>query len=274
MTHSDSGVCSAVALLAQYFGPDPELLIRLYRKSTIMLHETTRVAGLRRRRTRAANGGATSGISDHSTLADLLQGLGGVSASRVRLRPFPGTATERDVIAIHDRENRLCELVDGTLVEKIMGFDESRFAILLGAYLVKYLDRHDLGTVVGADGMMNLFPGLVRIPDVAFISWKRYPKRKRRRGEIPLVVPDLIVEVLSAGNTPKEMARKLDEYFQAGVRLVWYVDPKKRTVRVYTARDESVLLRENQSVDGGDVLPGFILSIHEWFANAERTAPR
>ncbi len=47
----------------------------------------------------------------------------------------PGTATERDVIAVHDRENRLCELVDGALVEKVMGFDESRFAILLGAYL-------------------------------------------------------------------------------------------------------------------------------------------
>ena len=73
--------------------------------------------------------------------------------------------------------------------------------------------------------MMRLFPGQVRIPDVAFISWKRYPKGKRRRGEIPTVAPDLVVEILSKGNTPKEMKRKLDEYFQAGVRLVWYVNP-------------------------------------------------
>jgi len=80
--------------------------------------------------------------------------------------------------------------------------------------------------------------------------------------------------VLSEGNTPKEMRRKLDEYFRAGVRLVWYVDPKKRTVRVYTARDRSTLLRDNQSLDGGDVLPGFALSIREWFAKAERTAAR
>jgi Uma2 family endonuclease len=239
-----------------------------------MLYETTRVAGDGRRRNRAANGTAVGEVREHRTLADLLEDLGGISPSRVRMQPFPGSATESDVIAIHDRENRLCELVDGTLVEKVMGFDESRFAILLGAYLVKYLDRHDLGTVVGADGMVKLFPGLVRIPDAAFISWKRYPKRKRRRGEIPLVVPDLIVEVLSRGNTPKEMARKLDEYFGAGVRLVWYVDPKKRTVRVYTARDKSVLLGENQSLNGGEVLPGFILSIREWFTNAERTAPR
>jgi Uma2 family endonuclease len=211
---------------------------------------------------------------NHQTLADLLESLGGIRASRVRFQPLPGTATERDVIAAHDRENRLCELVDGTLVEKVMGFDESRFAALLIGYLFNYLERHDLGAFVGADGMMKLFPGLVRIPDAAFISWGRYPKRKQRRGEIPRVVPDLVVEVLSAGNTLKELRRKLDDYFRAGVRLVWYVDPKKRTVRVYTAPDQSVLLREDQTLDGGDVLPGFSLSIRAWFASAERTAPR
>ena len=127
--------------------------------------------------------------------------------SGCRLVPTPGTATEQDVIAVHDRTNRLCELVDGVLVEKVMGFDESRFAVLLAAFLVAYLNRNDLGTIVGADGMMRLFPGLVRIPDVAFISWKRYPKKRRKRGEIPTVAPDLVVEVLSKGNTPREMAQ-------------------------------------------------------------------
>ncbi len=70
-----------------------------------------------------ATASATSPIPDHRTLADLLKCLAGISAARVRLQPFPGTATERDVIAIHDRENRLCEFVDGTLVDKVMGFD-------------------------------------------------------------------------------------------------------------------------------------------------------
>jgi Uma2 family endonuclease len=78
--------------------------------------------------------------------------------------------------------------------------------------------------------------------------------------------------VLSKGNTSKEMARKLDEYFRAGVRLVWYVDPKRRTVRVYTGRDRSVVLREDQALEGGEVLPGFSLSIREWFAEARRNA--
>jgi Uma2 family endonuclease len=221
-----------------------------------------------------ATASATSPPLDRRTLADLLESLGRISAARVRLRPFPGTATESDVIAIHDRENRLCELVDGTLVEKVMGFDESIYAILVAGAILDYLKTHDLGKIVGADGMMRIFPGLVRIPDTAFISWARYPRGKQRRGEIPAVVPDLIVEVLSKGNTPKEMARKRDEYFRAGVRLVWYVDPKKRTVRVYSASDQSVLLREDQTLDGADLLPGFALSIRDWFAEAERSTPR
>ena len=235
-----------------------------------MLREST---GHAQERHRARRPTGVADCSDYGTVADLLESLGGIPASRVRMRPFPGSAAEHDVIDVHDRENRLCELVDGALVEKVMGFDESRFAILLGAYLITYLEQHDLGTVVGADGMMRLFPGLVRIPDVAFISWDRFPKRKRR-AEIPLVVPDLVAEVLSEGNTRGEMSRKLDEYFLAGVRLVWYVDPKKRTVRVYTSRDISTLLHEKQVLDGGDVLPGFTLSIREWFAKAEQTASR
>jgi Uma2 family endonuclease len=70
------------------------------------------------------------------------------------------------------------------------------------------------------------------------------------------------------------MARKLREYFKAGVRLVWYIDPSKRTVQVYTAVDRSTLLDESHALDGGDVLPGFSLSIRDWFAEAERTGPR
>jgi Uma2 family endonuclease len=217
---------------------------------------------------------AAATTSQDQTIADLLHRLGGIPASRVRLVPTPGTATEQDVIAIHDRTNRLCELVDGVLVEKVMGFDESLYAMLLGAKLVNYLSAHDLGKVLGADGMVRLFPGLVRIPDVAFITWKNFPRSKRKRGEIPLVAPDLVVEILSKGNTPREMKRKLEEYFRAGVRLVWYVDPNRRTVRVYRASDQSVLLTDDQQLDGGEVLSGFTLSIRDWFAEAERTGPR
>jgi len=63
--------------------------------------------------------------------------------------------------------------------------------------------------------------------------------------------------------------RPLAEYFEAGVRLVWMVDPRKRTVRAYTAPDQSVLIKTGQSLDGGAVLPGFVLRLDELFANDE-----
>jgi Uma2 family endonuclease len=74
------------------------------------------------------------------------------------------------------------------------------------------------------------------------------------------------VEVLSKGNTPKEIQRKLKEYFLAGTRLVWVVDPRQRHVRVYTAPDRFVVLTEADTLDGGDVLPGFQLPLRELFA--------
>ena len=105
------------------------------------------------------------------TVADLLEALGDIPLNRVRIQPPPGTATEDDVIAIHAKEKRLCELVDGTLVEKPMGYDESRLAMEIGSILVVFLRQQDLGTVAGPDGMMRLFTGLVRIPDVWFVRW-------------------------------------------------------------------------------------------------------
>lgn len=141
------------------------------------------------------------------TVADLVELFGPIPAWRIRNQPAPGTATEQDVIDIEAREDRLCELVEGVLVEKTVGYD---------------------------------------------------------------LVPDLAVEVLSEGNTPKEMSRKLDEYFGAGVRLVWSVDHRKRTVDVFTQKDACVTLEERQSLTGGDVLPGFKLPLKKLFADLPR----
>jgi Uma2 family endonuclease len=76
--------------------------------------------------------------------------------------------------------------------------------------------------------------------------------------------------VLSQGNTDEEMKRKRDEYFAAGVRLVWLVDPEARTVTVYIAPDQSKLLMQEQTLDGGDVLPGFALALKDLFAELDR----
>jgi Uma2 family endonuclease len=204
------------------------------------------------------------------TVADLLESLGDIPPERVRMHPSPGTATEDDVLAAHAFDKRLCELVEGVLVEKPMGYDESRFAIELAYLLTGFLRQHDLGVASGADGMLRLRPGLVRIPDVAFVSWERLPAEY---GQIPPVAPDLAVEVLSSSNTPKEMQRKLREYFNAKTRLVWYFDLRARTVTVYTAPDQFTVLNESETLDGGDVLPGFSVPLRDLFERASRRGP-
>jgi hypothetical protein len=92
------------------------------------------------------------------TLADILEELGGISPQRIRFRPAPGTATEEDVIRIHNRENRLFELVDGILVEKAMGYWESALAIELAFVLQRFIKPRKLGALAGADGMLLLVP--------------------------------------------------------------------------------------------------------------------
>src|SRR5687768_11820938 len=99
------------------------------------------------------------------TLADLQELLGDVSLHRIRLQPAPGTATVQDVIDIHEREGRLCELVEGVLLEKIVGYNESSLAMAIGALLREFVNARNLGKVTGPDGTMEIMPDLVRIPD-------------------------------------------------------------------------------------------------------------
>jgi len=198
-------------------------------------------------------------------LAEMLAKLG-VAARRIRLTPPPGKATEKDVIAIHDRTKRLYELVDGVLVEKIMSFPESALTCDLIKLLGYFLDKTPLGFLTGPDGAVRLMPGLVRIPDISFIAWDQLPKRERPTDAIAGLAPALAVEVLSKGNTRKEMDRKVREYFQCGVRLVWLVALTSRTVQVYTAPDKSTTLTEDQTLDGRDVLPGLALPLRQVFA--------
>ena len=83
--------------------------------------------------------------------------------------------------------------------------------------------------------MLRLSPGLVRIPDLSFISRARLAHHRLAHAPILPLAPDLAVEVLSEGNPPREMARKVRDYFDAGCGLVWLVDPRTRTAAVYSS---------------------------------------
>lgn len=210
--------------------------------------------------------------SEDWSLADLQEHLGGIPLERIRLRPSPGTATEDDVIEA-ERRDHLCELIDGTLVEKAMGWREARLAMVLGHLLESFLEKHDLGVVVGEGGMLRLMAGQVRIPDVGFFSWNKFPNRELPQEPIPDLVPDLAVEVLSRRNTEAEMQRTLCDYFAAGVRLVWLIDPRQHCTRVFTALDQVSVVGEDQPLSGGEVLPGFQVTLGELRARADRQRP-
>ena len=110
----------------------------------------------------------------------------------------------------------------------------------------------------------------MRVPDLSFIGWDRFPGGQLPEDRVCQVAPDLIVEILSKGNTQLEMEQKLNDYFEARVRLVWYIDPRSRTASVYTARQQMTTIDSSGYFDGGGVLPGFKLRLGELFERADR----
>ncbi|MGB7344787.1 MAG: Uma2 family endonuclease [Pirellulaceae bacterium] len=208
-----------------------------------------------------------------SSLEDRLADLGGVPAARVRSDPMPGTATIDDVTRLREAEGRLYELVDRTLVEKAMGWQESLLAMVLGHWLYEFLEEHNLGVATGADGMTRLLGDTVRGPDVAFVHWDRLADGRIPDAPIPELVPNLVIEILSVSNTRGEMARKRREYFHAGVELIWFVDPRGRTVAVFTSADDFSVHEETAIIDGGKVLPGWKVDLGKLFAKLDQRAP-
>jgi Uma2 family endonuclease len=209
------------------------------------------------------------------TIADVQERLGHVPEARILTFPAPGTATVQDLLDNSVTGGRLCELVDGILVEKTMGFREGFLGLWIGTLINDYLRQNNIGLAAGSDGMVRFKLDVVRLPDVSFIRWDSVDDPdviENPDGAFLEVAPDLVVEVLSPSNTRREMEIKLDEYARAGVKLVWYVDPERKEVDVYprgkAARKTTVGV--NGALDGGRVLPGFTLPVATIF---EKRAP-
>ena len=199
------------------------------------------------------------------TAVDLVRHFGAIPLERVVNDPPAGAATVEDVVRMDEQHSRLCELIDGTLVEKTIGAFESYVALQIATLLNEFLRAKSPVIALGADGMIRLFPDQVRIPDACFISSQRLEGSGFPDTPMLQLAPDLAVEVVSRGNTDEEMGRKLREYFEAGVRLVWYVYPDRRMVRVYTAADTSRELSAPAILEGEHVLPGLEIPIAKLF---------
>ena len=184
-------------------------------------------------------------------------------ATSLREPPRPVTGDE----LLHMPGRNPCELVAGRIVPMTPTSPaHGRIEVNVAAALKQFLRTRNLGVVMA--GEVGVFtrrnPDTVRAPDVLFLSHERDARRTSRQGFLD-VAPELTVEILSPTDRPDQMRRKLSEYFAAGVRLAWVIDPTARTVRIHRGVGEPQSLACGETLTGGDVLPGFEMAVDDVF---------
>ena len=170
-------------------------------------------------------------------------------------------ATEEDLLAM-PKDGQKYELVDGEIRVGPAGDRHSAIAVHLSALLFAFVRENRRGHVFGADAGFRLPSKNVRSPDVSFVAAGRFPDDKPPE-DFGNVATDLAVEVLSPHDRPRYVLDKVGEYLEAGVRLVWIIDPKRARAIVYRSISEVCSLGEDGVLDGEDVLPGFRCTVRD-----------
>jgi Uma2 family endonuclease len=177
------------------------------------------------------------------------------------------TTTADDLLRMRDDGFRY-EIVRGELRKMSPGrHKHGRIAGNITASLGPHVVANQLGRVYVADTgfLIASNPDTVRAPDVAFVSQKRLDKAGDVDGYWP-GAPDLLVEVISPGDTYTEVEEKVFEWLEAGARMIVVVNPRKRAVTVYRSLTDIVVLMEDDMLDGGDVVPGWTMAMKDIFA--------
>jgi Uma2 family endonuclease len=175
----------------------------------------------------------------------------------------PITIAEFETLPLEGR----WELIDGEPVEMAPSTDESSsLGATILALLGSFVRPRGLGRLYSANGGFVLFPDrpTVRVPDAAFVRAERAPQGKARKS-FPRLAPDLVVEVLSPSDRASEVVAKLEMYQEAGVPLIWLVDPDQETVTIIAAGQPTRVVKKGDTLDGGDVLPDFTVPVAEIF---------
>jgi len=159
------------------------------------------------------------------------------------------------------------ELVNGRVVEMpLHGFEHGEIAGRVFGHLHEHVGRSGNGKVVADVGFVLSIPGdpeRVRGPDIAYVSEKRLLEHR-----VPgffMGAPDLAVEVISPSNIMVDVQQKVRDYLDAGGHLVWLIAPQARTVTVYRADGSARLLRDHDTLEGEDVLPGLSILLSDVF---------
>ncbi len=158
------------------------------------------------------------------------------------------------------------EIVNGRLVQMSpTGNEHGAIELNIGAQLLAYAETHQFGKV--RSGEVGIYirrnPDTIRAADVLYISNERYAGK--RSASYLDVAPDLVVEVLSPGDSWSEVMQKLRDYFSIGVRLIWVADPDALTVYAYRSLTDVREFAEQDDLPGDEVLPGFSVKVAELF---------
>jgi Uma2 family endonuclease len=176
----------------------------------------------------------------------------------------PATPVTAEELSHLNLPGKRTELVKGILrVREPAGYRHGEVAMSLAAAMHAFVRARHLGRVLAAETGFKLSsdPDTVRAPDVAFVRADRIPVPAPLG--FPAIAPDLAVEVLSPDDRPGEVLEKVGDWLNAGVRLVWVVDPGRRLARVYRPDGSETALAEHDALDGEDVLPGFSCPLTE-----------
>ena len=159
------------------------------------------------------------------------------------------------------------ELVEGEFIRMTpTGAEHGVFTARIGHLLDEYVERNDLGVCCGAGTgfVLQRDPDTVRAPDAAVVVKSRVPSTGIPGSYWPFA-PDLAVEVVSPSDRLADLHLKIAEYFAAGTRLVWLLEPETRMVHVYRSPRHVEVVGREEDLDGGDVLPGFRCAVRWLF---------
>lgn len=177
----------------------------------------------------------------------------------------PPRYTMEEFLALPDHEN--FELVDGELVASNVSNLSSLVASNLIIQLGGFCSSKKRGPVFPSDAYYNCFPNRperARKPDVSFIRLERLPEHWLADGYFS-IAPDLAVEVLSPNDLVYKVQRKIGEYLDTGVKLVWEINPEQRIIYVHRADGTMSKLNESDTLSGEDVVSGFTCRVADLF---------
>lgn len=174
--------------------------------------------------------------------------------------------TIEDLADLDDTPGRF-DLIRGELIEMSpAGFRHGILGMRIARKIADFGEEHDLGEVPTSETgfILSRNPDVLLCPDVAFVRFDRLPPVEGQEGILELA-PDLVVEVVSPTDRQRDVTRKVIEYLDGGVRIVWLVEPADKVVTVFTSDRKSSTLTIEDELDGGDVLPGFRLPLADVF---------